>query len=171
MKIIPNTSTLLRKTCEPVDLSKLDEIKLIAAEMHKFVRDHNAIGLAAPQVGIDLQLFVLNSIEHEITCINPEILMSSSDTAPSHEGCLSFPKLFLKVARPTWINVGWTNLEGVKEQHALENEAAAAWLHEYDHINGILFTDRAGPVSLMMAKKKAAKLIKLTSKQKTVLSI
>src|SRR5271157_300832 len=148
MKLVANSSPGLRKGCSVVDINKLDEVKPIASEMHKFMRERNAIGLAAPQIGIDLQMFVINSTEFEITCINPEILMSSSDTAPSHEGCLSFPGLFLKIARPTWINVSWTNLDGIKEQHNLENESAAAWLHEYDHINGILYTDRAGPVSL-----------------------
>jgi peptide deformylase len=157
MHLIGNKDPLLRKVCEYVDLDKLDELKPIIDEMHQFVRKHNAVGLAAPQIGIDLRLFVLNSTEQFITCINPEISMASVDTSTSPEGCLSFPGLFLKISRPKWINVNWINQDGLRENHNLEDEVAAVWMHEYDHLNGILFSDRAGPVSLMMAKKKLIK--------------
>ncbi len=156
------TDPILRKMTGVIDLNDIESLKTIATEMHKFVRDVNAIGLAAPQVGLNLRLFVLNSVEDEITCINPEIIMASSDTFDNQEGCLSFPGLFLKVPRPKFVNASWINLDGIRVTQQLENEVTGAWMHEFDHVNGMLFSDRVGKVSLMMARKRAEKLKRMS---------
>ena len=100
------------------------------------------VGLAANQIGINKRVCVVN-VKKPIVLINPKIVEKSEETFVFPEGCLSFPDVFLDVDRPESIVVKYED-EG-KEIHKVKMEGfiARIFLHEYDHMEGIDFTERA----------------------------
>lgn len=144
---------ILRKKCQPVE-KITDEIKKLVADMVDTMEAANGIGLAAPQIGRSLRVFVTcvpiedESAEGEYlqgelrVFINPEILEVSEEMSEISEGCLSIPTINGYVERPYSIKVKAMDLEGnpfVMEAFGLD---AHCILHENDHINGVLFIDR-----------------------------
>ena len=127
---------------------------------------YSGLGLAANQCGIFERVFVIGTDQFQIACINPKVIAHSSNLAKENEGCLSFPGLFCKIDRPKSVEVEFTTQNGETKQMTLEGLTARCFLHELDHLNGIKFTNRIGPVSLQMARKKQTKLIKKVKKIK-----
>ena len=121
---------------------------------------YGGIGLSANQCGIAQRVFVIGYEDFDMVCINPKVLNMSADLLKENEGCLSFPGLYVKVARPSWIEVEYTTEEGRIIQTKLDGLSARCFLHELDHMNGIKFTQHVGPVALRMAKQKQEKRIK-----------
>jgi peptide deformylase len=101
-----------------------------------------------------------------MTCINPKVLEVSADLKKDSEGCLSFPGLYVKIERPSWVKVEHTDENGETKQTKLEGLTARCFVHELDHMNGVKFVSHAGPVALQMAKKKQSKLIKKYTRKK-----
>jgi peptide deformylase len=143
---------LLRQKGEPI-ATITEEIKQLALDMIETMDAHNGIGLAAPQVGQALRLFVLRRYIHQPddswslstdvkVYINPKILDHSKETDVQEEGCLSIPGLRLQVARPLRIKIEATDLEGKTFVEEIEGYNARVIFHENDHINGVLFIDR-----------------------------
>lgn len=144
---------ILRKKGMPVTHFD-DALKTLVVDMIDTMKKHDGFGLAAPQVGKSLRLFITYVPEKnekgeyeegtEILKIyvNPEILEFSRETNFLNEGCLSIPKVYGDVERPSYVKVRAFDLEGnpfVTEACDLE---AHCILHENDHINGVLFIDR-----------------------------
>ena len=107
---------------------------------------YNGVGLSANQIGIDERVFVMISdmdTQETITCFNPKIVKESKDTIVMEEGCLSYPELFLDIPRPSSVVVKYED-EG-KEIHKerLTGFIARIFQHEYDHMEGIDFTQRS----------------------------
>ena len=127
---------------------------------------HNGIGLSANQCGVFERVFVIGTEHFQIACINPEIVETSETTKKENEGCLSFPGLSVKVDRPEWIMARYINEEGKQVEVRMEGLTAKCYQHELDHMNGIKFTDRAGKVSLQLAKQRQQKLIKKMVRQR-----
>jgi peptide deformylase len=106
------------------------------------------IGLAAPQVGVLQRVFVMDYRDgkkpyNPMSFINPELLVMTG-AAEDEEGCLSLPGLFLNVRRATYVYFTAYDLDGKKIWLQLRAMEARVFLHEVDHLNGILFTQRAG---------------------------
>ena len=105
------------------------------------------IGLAAPQVGIQKQLLVID-LDHEtpstppIVLINPEIITSSAGVAPYEAGCLSIPGVYLDVVRPSAIKVSFRDEIGRPRKMNADGLLARVIQHEMDHLKGVLFVDR-----------------------------
>jgi peptide deformylase len=133
----------------------LPELVTTFEEMHQTMKINNGIGLAAPQVGLNLNAFVMNVMGNKRTCINPSILSVSPEMENQEEGCLSFPGLRLPVNRPFSIIANWIDETGKEHTESLMGLEARCFLHEWDHCQGICFTDRVGKVTLHLAKKKA----------------
>lgn len=123
-------------------------------------KTYGGIGLSANQCGIAQRVFVIGYEDFDMVCINPKVLNMSADLLKENEGCLSFPGLYVKVARPSWIEVEYTTEEGRVVHTKLDGLSARCFLHELDHMNGIKFTQHVGPVALRMAKQKQEKRIK-----------
>lgn len=124
-----------------------DAVIRLAGEMQELMHERRGIGLAGPQVGESRRLFVMNlGVEGAVdrVLINPEIL-ESEGMALGEEGCLSFPGLFAKIARPEWIRYRALNLQGSLEEKEAEGIEARVILHETDHLDGILFLKRMSP--------------------------
>lgn len=124
------------------------------------------LGLAANQCGVQERVFVIGTDQFQIACINPKILASSPASAKENEGCLTFPGLYCKIERPDWVEVEFTTPDGELKQMKLDGATARCFQHELDHLNGIRFVDKIGPVALQMAKKKQQKLIKTITRMK-----
>ena len=122
-----------------LDRSKLSYI------LHENMYHYNGIGLSANQIGIWERAFVMISdMENQetITCFNPKILKESKDQTVMEEGCLSYPDLYLKISRPSSVVVKYEN-EGKKiHKIKLNGMVARIFQHEYDHMEGIDFTQR-----------------------------
>lgn len=127
---------------------------------------YGGIGLSANQCGIAERMFVIGTDDFEMVCINPKVLSVSDDLAYDKEGCLSFPGMALRVNRPFTIDVEYQDLTGNVVQQRLDGVTARCYLHELDHMNGVLFTDRVGKTALMMAKEKQKKLNKKYQRMK-----
>lgn len=119
-----------------------DRIAALVKDMAETMYDADGVGLAAPQVGILKRIVVIDVGEGLLELINPKIIKENGDETDI-EGCLSVPDLVGEVARPTKVTVEAKNLKG--QDIVIEGEGllARALCHEIDHLNGVLFTDRA----------------------------
>jgi len=121
---------------------------------------YGAIGLSANQCGVFERVFVIGTDQFQISCINPRIVRSSAEMNRSDEGCLTFPGLYVKLDRPEWVEVEFTDDTGKLVQMRLEGLTARCFQHELDHMNGIRFIDNVKPMTLQMARKKQQKIMK-----------
>ena len=106
---------------------------------------HNGIGISANQIGIWERAFAMvRDIENNevMVCFNPRIIKSYSEEVEMEEGCLSYPELFLKVKRPDKIVVKYEDEDKKTHKMKLEGLASRVFQHEYDHMEGIDFTQR-----------------------------
>tara|TARA_B110000238_G_scaffold186205_1_gene215153 strand:+ start:299 stop:808 length:510 start_codon:yes stop_codon:yes gene_type:complete len=164
MKLISSPNEFLSKVTKPFDFDSMDA-KQVSGEMCQVMMAKNGIGLAANQVGIDAQIFVMKPIEHnEVTkpfaVINPVILEVSNEKQSGKEGCLSHIGLVLNISRPKSLVTQFLDIDGKECILELSGIDARCFLHEYDHLQGIEFTSRTSRLKLSMAKKKQRKLIK-----------
>lgn len=111
--------------------------------MFMLMKEHDGCGLAAPQVGITKRLFVLDIHGEQFVCFNPRVANASKETEIAKEGCLSYPGVFLPVERPVRIKAEFQTVSGLKRTQTMRGLHARAFLHELDHLNGVVFTDRA----------------------------
>jgi len=144
------------------DFDKLDA-KQISGEMAKIMMENNGIGLAANQVGLDARIFVMRPLEHkEITkpfaIINPIIREISEETVAEKEGCLSSPLLFLQITRPKKVVAQFLDLDAKECIIEFTGIDARCFLHEYDHLEGIDFSQRVSRLKLDIAKSRQKKL-------------
>jgi peptide deformylase len=147
---------VLRTKSTPIE-EITDEIKELAQFMIAFIDSHNGIGLAAPQLGVPIRLFVLRDYlidedgkwsisETPKVFINPKILDKSEETDLDMEGCLSVPGgTYGPIERPIWIKIEATDLEGNRFEEEREGINARVTFHENDHLNGVLQIDRMPP--------------------------
>lgn len=129
----------------------------LATLMYVTMRQENGVGLAAPQIGRLRRVFVMGDEARFATCFNPEILSHSDEQVAVSEGCLSYPGLELKVKRWTEIGVRYWTADGNAKEETLSGLWSQCFQHELDHLNGICFVDKVGPVTLDMARKRLAK--------------
>jgi len=136
----------LSVVCTPVE-TITPAIRTLAEDMLETMYDAPGRGLAAPQVGEMLRLFVMDPTWKEGTrspmvCINPDIIDRSDDEASADEGCLSIPGVTAHVTRPASVRMVWTDLDGQVHDETLTGFAALCAQHELDHLDGILTLDR-----------------------------
>lgn len=142
---------VLRKRCARIE-TITDEIRKLAHDMIETMYAKDGVGLAAPQVGKSVRLFVLReyiedeegnaSLSEPKVYINPELTQPSSEQLIDTEGCLSIPGLRLEVARPASIVVTAQDLDGKTFTEEVSGYNARIRMHENDHLNGVLFIDR-----------------------------
>ncbi|MCL1809313.1 MAG: peptide deformylase [Clostridiales bacterium] len=133
---------ILRKRCREV--AEIDDrVRMILDDMIETMRSQNGVGIAAPQVGILRRMFVVENENGEvIEAINPRII-ESSGSQTGEEGCLSFPGYVGSVERPEYIKVEAFDRHGKTMVHEGTELMAVALSHEMDHLEGILYTDKA----------------------------
>ncbi len=176
VKIFGNS--VLRRVAAPV--AEINQsIRDLATQMVKCMYDEEGIGLAAPQIGVSLRMFVIDTrrdreegdplptpgelaleAQMPVAVINPEITWKSPESCDFSEGCLSIPGVNGNVVRPTLIRLKGKTLAGEEFEWECGGLLARCAQHEIDHLDGILFTDRAEEADM---KKAAARLAKLKS--------
>ncbi len=159
MDIVLYPDPRLRKRNAPVEV--FDEaLAATAREMFQLMYETKGVGLAAPQVGLSLQLMVYNpegdaeKPDGETVLCNPHIVRRAKDKDFEEEGCLSFPGVYAQVQRPVSVVVEAQDLKGEKFTLELDAWEARIFQHEFDHLDGILFTDRLTPANKTLVKGK-----------------
>ena len=135
-------------------------MEMLVKRLKMTMKLYGGIGLSANQCGVFERVFVIGTDHFQIACINPRIIGQAPSTIKAEEGCLSFPGLHVKLDRPDWVEVEFTNEMGELKQMRLEGITARCFQHELDHMNGIRMIDHIGPVALQMARRKQDKIIK-----------
>ena len=163
MQLIQSPNSFLTRKVKPFDFNELDA-KQISGEMCQIMMAKNGLGLAANQVELDAQIFVMRPVENEavtkpFAVINPVIMKVDSDTVLGKEGCLSHLGLLLNIRRPKTLVAKFLDIEENECILEFSGIDARCFLHEYDHLQGIEFTDRVSKLKLDMAKKKQKKLM------------
>ena len=158
MKLIKAPDEFLEKQVKEFDFNTMDPGE-ISKNMIDVMHKYKGVGLAANQVGVDAQIFVMGE-KDPMTVINPIITEVGTEKVEMEEGCLSFPGLYMKVSRPSVVSVQYLDIEQKECIIKLEGFHARVFLHEYDHLQGITFDQRVSKLRLDMAKKKQQKILK-----------
>jgi len=153
---------VLRQPCAPVGALD-DGLRRLAADMLETMYAAPGRGLAAPQVGVSLRIFVMDCTWKEGTptpriCVNPQIAEASPALSVNSEGCLSIPGVPALVARPEWVLLRWTDLDGADHAELLQGFEAIAAQHELDHLDGRLCIDLMDPAARAAAEPLLARL-------------
>jgi peptide deformylase len=159
LKIILYPDPRLKKMSQPVQ--DFDErLRLLAARMFELMREAKGVGLAAPQVGENIRMFVMNPTNEpgdDRVYVNP-ILSDVEGEEEAEEGCLSLPGIHVKVVRGKQVRMQAQDLEGRPIEEVATGFIPRVWQHETDHLNGTMLTDRMGPVARMANRKILADL-------------
>ena len=133
---------ILRQVAAPVEAFD-DDLRTLLSRMHATMDAAGGKGLAGNQVGRLLRVFAWRAdAEVSGSCANPEVIDLSEQTETEAEGCMSFPRLFrFACPRPTWAEVHFQDLDGADQTMRVADRLARTFLHEIDHLNGILFLD------------------------------
>ena len=146
------------------------ELKEFVDSMFETMKNYGGIGLSANQVGKPYRMFVMGdhpNIEKgkKWVCINPKITNVTKDLIRYKEGCLTFPFLFLDIERPQDISVEYLDENLEKKEEHMTGIVARCFQHEFDHMQGIVFTEHVSKLKLDMSLKKRDKEIKRAQKQ------
>ncbi len=161
--IVKYGTPVLRNVAEPVS-EVTPEIQELVADMKATIEDAHGLGLAAPQVGVALRIFIVDLSAVDVMAetqvfINPEIVETAGETE-FEEGCLSFPGIYQRLTRPERVKVKALDENGKEFTLDVEGLAARAILHEYDHLEGVLFIDHFSTISRALVDRKLKRLVK-----------
>ena len=143
-KIVTSKDPILRKKSRTVEAFD-EKLGILLDDMKETMYKHEGVGLAAVQVGILKRAIVIDVGEGLIELINPVIIKTKGSQEDS-EGCLSFPNEFGLVERPNEVTVRAQNRKGETIEYSGTGLLARAFCHEIDHLDGVLFVDRAKEV-------------------------
>ncbi len=152
-KIIIYPNPFLLKKTAPVENIKSPKIQEIAKEMKVVLQEAGGIGLAANQIGKDARIFIVYLENKFYIFINPEIIKMSKKTALKEEACLSVPGVCGMVERAEKIAIAANNEKGSKIKKSAKGLFARIIQHEIDHLNGVLFIDKARDIQKIELKK------------------
>ena len=143
LQLTPNTHPILHERVKPCskNLDRREMSRILKENMFHY----KGIGLSANQIGINERVFVMMlnmETEETITCFNPRIIKRYDDDVWFEEGCLSFPDEIINIQRPNRIVVKYEDEDKKDHKIKLDGLAARVFLHEFDHLEGIVFTER-----------------------------
>jgi len=154
----------LKAKTRPVSAADRATVRAIVPRMLATMYAAPGIGLAAPQVGLDLRFAVIDLQPDEkpapITLINPRIEQKSREEATREEGCLSLPGHYAEVTRPERVVVVYEDLDGQPQTIAAEGLLATCLQHEIDHLDGMLFIDHLSRLKRELVLRKIKKMQK-----------
>lgn len=162
MEVLIYPDPVLRRGGQPVTTFDAD-LRKVAAEMLEAMYEEGGVGLAAPQVGIERKLLVLNPTgdagdrQGELVLCNPRITRKKGREY-GEEGCLSFPGIQAEVERWIDITVGYHDLDGREQTLTASEWLARIVQHELDHLEGVLFTDRLTAADKLRVKAQLLEL-------------
>jgi len=161
LNIIKFPNPILREKVEDFDFENciLDPFKL-EQELIETMLANDGIGLAAVQVGLAVRVFVMGhkaNPELSQAFFNPTVVANTDDVEDLEEGCLSFPGVYVNIKRPKKILARWQNSKGEWQESEFDGYNCKCFLHELDHLEGIVFQDRVSSLKWAMAVKKLNK--------------
>ncbi|PID69797.1 MAG: peptide deformylase [Flavobacteriales bacterium] len=176
LPIVAYGHPVLRKVCKEID-SDYPHLKQLIADMHETMDNASGVGLAAPQIGRDIRLFIVNTEpfsesedldkkEKEVlknfkrVFINAKILEENDEQWTFTEGCLSIPGINEDVSRNKKLTITYYDENFKKHTEELSGLPARVVQHEYDHIEGKLFTDKLSSLRKRLLKRKLEKITK-----------
>lgn len=146
------------------------EFKPLLDNMYETLVKAEGVGLAAPQVGLALRLFVVDLRpmadeepkykDYTKTFVNPEIVEYSEEKDTMEEGCLSIPGIHENVSRSTKVRIHYLDENFVAHEEVFEGFEARVIQHEYDHLEGKVFTDRISPIRKQLIKSRITNILK-----------
>jgi peptide deformylase len=159
---------VLRKQAEEIE--NTPELKQFIADMYETLTQAEGCGLAAPQVGKPWRLFVIDGTElaedypecadFKRAFINPEVLEESKETCSYSEGCLSLPGISENVVRPESVKLRYLDEDFKEHEETFTGFQARIVQHEYDHLEGHVFTDRISPIRKTFVRNKLLSIAK-----------
>ena len=166
MNLVKSTDPILQKELADVDLKNPGfDPKELKEQMTELMVSKRGLGLSACQVGLDHKLFIIG--ENKENCmmfINPEVISVSEETELDVEGCLSFPDMFVRMARPNLVEAKWYDEELKEQSGSFEGYTARCFLHEFDHLYGVVYKDKVSRLKWDRAKQKKDKITKQRNK-------
>ena len=133
---------ILRKKCREVT-EVTDRIRMTMEDMLETMRSEYGVGIAAPQVGIMRRMFIAEPEPGRLYYMINPVILEQSGADPGDEGCLSVPGKIGTVTRPDYIKIEALDLSGDKQTYEFHDFDARVMCHEYDHLDGILYIDKA----------------------------
>ena len=169
--IVVYGSPILRKKAKEID-KDYPGLKQFVEDMFETMYKSDGVGLAAPQVGLSVRLFVIDTTEladentpdlvgFKKAFINPEIILEEGEKWPYNEGCLSLPKIREDVERKPRIRIQYYDADFNFFDEEYDGVKARVIQHEYDHLEGILFIDRISPLKKKLLNGKLMAISKL----------
>jgi peptide deformylase len=138
--LISSDDPILTTAAQPVQ--DVAAVRHLAEDLRETMVAEGGVGIAAPQVGESLRIFVAGAADEQIVCVNPQITWRSDEEIPWEEGCLSLPRQLGEVIRPKQVEVEYTDLNGNLQKLRTDGLLGRVIQHEYDHLDGILFPSR-----------------------------
>ncbi len=160
LKVIYWPDPRLKKKSLPVAVFN-ERLGELAARMLEIMRECKGVGLAAPQVGLNIRLFVINPTgkpEDDKVYVNPVLSEPAGENEEKDEGCLSIPEIEVSITRPTILKMHAQDVFGQHFEQAASGFISRIWQHENDHLDGRLIIDRMTPVAKMTHRKQLKKL-------------
>lgn len=151
--LVFHPSPVLRQKAKPV--GAIDGfVRELVADLHRLALEYDGIGLAAPQVGESLRIFVTCPLygEPERVFINPRLELSGTIIGDD-EGCLSLPDIRAEIMRPPQARITAMDIEGNEFSMQHDGIWARVWQHEYDHLDGTLIIDRMRPLDRLANRR------------------
>ena len=154
MKLISETSLILLQKCEEFDFNNPPyDPKEFADSLYETMVKNDGLGLSANQVGHSYRVFAMRS-DPALVLFNPRIVDTSEKMISMKEGCLSFPLLYLNVKRPDYVRIRFQDHTGETRTETFIGMTARVCLHEYDHLEGQVFTSKASSFESQRALRK-----------------
>ncbi len=154
-ELIEETMKVLREPTDEFDFENPPECpKEVEKNLSEAMERFGGLGLSANQLGLNYRVFVMRTADSGIKAFfNPEVTKLSQETEMMKEGCLSFPDIYLMIKRPRAIEFDYTNSDGERKTLQLEGIGSRCVQHELDHLNGIIFLQRASRLKIERALK------------------
>lgn len=169
-KLVPSTHPILTEELPLFDFDNppVDPVEL-GNHLIEVMDKHNGIGLSANQLGMEHRVFVMRT-EPRLVCFNPVITFESEEQSVMEEGCLTYPLLYVKIRRSTWIRAKYTDVNGEIHTEKFGGITARCFQHEMDHLNGIVYLNRASKIHVDRAKRKLKSLNRRKKRYKSSLN-
>lgn len=164
MNLVKSDDEMLRTPASAFDFTNPPtDPSQLARDLFETMLEHKENSLSAPQCGLPYKVFVI-SANPGLACFNPRIIDVSQEQILLEERCASFPHLFLSVKRPRRIKVRYTQANGETVTQVFDGLTSRLFQHEVDHLNGIVYTNRANKVHLERALRKKKELDRMVKK-------
>ena len=144
LDLVKYPNAILTNPCRPfgMDSAPMNPYEL-AEKMLEIMNASNGIGLSANQIGFPYRVFAMRGLEYNFVCFNPKIVHQSEETNLLEEGCLSFPGVNVKIKRSNTVRLRFQTASGGIDTKTFDGLTARVVQHEMDHLDGILFFNRA----------------------------